>query len=37
VLLAGYPQGALLVVHPPAALDAVVDRVHAEALGGGDE
>ncbi|MFI5898367.1 hypothetical protein ACIA5D_50670 [Actinoplanes sp. NPDC051513] len=33
VLLAAYPEGGLLVVHPPAALDAVVDRVHAAALG----
>lgn len=33
VLLAAYPEGGLLVVHPPAALDAVVDRVHADALG----
>lgn len=33
VLLAAYPQGGLLIVHPPAALDAVVDRVHADALG----
>lgn len=37
VLLAAYPQGGLLVVHPPAVLDAVVDRVHAELLGVGDE
>jgi hypothetical protein len=37
VLLAGYPQGGLLVVHPPAVLDAVVDQVHAELLGVGDE
>jgi hypothetical protein len=32
VLLAAYPQGGLLVVHPPAVLDAVVNRVHAEAM-----
>ena len=37
VLLAAYPQGGLLVVHPPAVLDAVVGRVHAEVLGVGDE
>jgi hypothetical protein len=36
VLLAAYPLGGLLVVHPPGALDVVVDRIHAEALGGGD-
>ncbi|GIM93191.1 hypothetical protein Ato02nite_049840 [Paractinoplanes toevensis] len=35
VLLAAYPQGGLLVVHPPGVLDAVVDQVHADALGGG--
>ncbi|WP_433305425.1 hypothetical protein ACQP2F_18030 [Actinoplanes sp. CA-030573] len=35
VLLAAYPEGDLLVVHPPAAREAVVDRVHAEALGAG--
>jgi hypothetical protein len=37
VLLAAYPEGGLLVVHPPTVLDAVVDRVHAQALKvGGD-
>jgi hypothetical protein len=34
VLLAAYPDGGLLMVHPPGSLDAVVDRVHAAALGG---
>lgn len=37
VLLVAYPEGGLLVVHPPGSLDAVVDRVHAEALRGGDD
>ena len=37
VLLAGYPQGGVLLVHPPKILDAIVDRVLAEALGAGDE
>ena len=38
VLLAAYSQAGLLVVHPPAVLDAMVDRIHAAALGGsGDE
>jgi hypothetical protein len=32
--LAAYPDGGLLVVHAPAALDEVVERVYAEALGG---
>jgi hypothetical protein len=32
MLLAGSPQGGLLVVHPPAVLDAVVNGVHAEAV-----
>jgi bifunctional DNA-binding transcriptional regulator/antitoxin component of YhaV-PrlF toxin-antitoxin module len=34
LLLAAYPDGGLLVVHAPAALDEVVDRVYAEALKG---
>jgi hypothetical protein len=34
LLLAAYPEGGLLVVHSPAALDAVVDRVYGEALEG---
>jgi hypothetical protein len=37
VLLAAYPQTGLLVVHAPAVLDAVVNRVHAAALGGSDD
>jgi hypothetical protein len=34
VLLAAYPAGGLLVVHSPAALDALVEAIHAQALGG---
>jgi len=34
VLLAAYPQGGLLVVHPPAVLDAAIEHVHAQAIGG---
>ncbi|WP_236619245.1 AbrB/MazE/SpoVT family DNA-binding domain-containing protein [Micromonospora sp. L5] len=34
VLLAADPAAGRLVLHPPASLDAVVARVHAEALGG---
>ncbi|MFI6074043.1 hypothetical protein ACIA5C_20980 [Actinoplanes sp. NPDC051343] len=34
LLLAAYPDGGLLVVHAPAALDEVVERVYAEALEG---
>jgi hypothetical protein len=34
LLLAAYPEGGLLVVHAPAALDEVVERVYAEALEG---
>jgi hypothetical protein len=34
VLLAAYPASGLLVVHSPAVFDAVVDAVHAQALGG---
>ena len=37
VFLAAYPAGGLLVVHPPGSLDAVVDRVHAEALRSGSD
>lgn len=32
LLLAAYPDGGLLVVHAPVALDEVVDSVYAEAL-----
>ncbi|BCJ61684.1 hypothetical protein Jiend_51060 [Micromonospora endophytica] len=35
VLLAASPADGLLVVHPPAALDAMVMSVHAVVLGGG--
>ncbi|MEV0001490.1 AbrB/MazE/SpoVT family DNA-binding domain-containing protein [Micromonospora sp. NPDC050980] len=35
VFLAASPSEGLLVVHPPAALDAMVVAAHAEALGGG--
>ncbi|MFJ8207507.1 hypothetical protein [Micromonospora chalcea] len=35
VLLAANPTDGLLVVHPPAALDAMVVAVHADLLGGG--
>ncbi|MFJ5599902.1 AbrB/MazE/SpoVT family DNA-binding domain-containing protein [Micromonospora parva] len=35
VLLAANPADGLLVVHPPAALDAMVVAVHADLLGGG--
>ncbi|GGM67957.1 hypothetical protein GCM10011608_61480 [Micromonospora sonchi] len=35
VLLAASPADGLLVVHPPAALDAMVVAVHADVLGGG--
>ncbi len=35
VLLAASPADGLLVVHPPAALDAMVMAVHADVLGGG--
>ncbi|MGA3524381.1 AbrB/MazE/SpoVT family DNA-binding domain-containing protein [Melissospora conviva] len=35
VLLAANPADDLLVVHPPAALDAMVVAVHADLLGGG--
>jgi hypothetical protein len=34
LLLAAYPEGGLLVVHAPAALDEVVERVYVEALEG---
>lgn len=34
VLLAAQPDAGLLVVHPPAALDAMVGWLHATALGG---
>ena len=34
VLLAAEPAAGLLVVHPPAALDAMVSWAHARALGG---
>jgi hypothetical protein len=34
VLLAADPAQGLMVVHPPAALDAIVDQVHAAVLGG---
>ncbi|WP_406071257.1 AbrB/MazE/SpoVT family DNA-binding domain-containing protein [Micromonospora sp. NBC_01638] len=37
VLLAANPPEGLLVVHPPAALDAMVVAVHAGVLGGGQE
>jgi hypothetical protein len=35
VLLAADPDEGLLVVHPPAALDAMVSQFHGEVLGGG--
>ncbi|MFY1681632.1 hypothetical protein ACN265_08905 [Micromonospora sp. WMMD730] len=35
VLLAACPADRLLVVHPPAAVDAMVVPVHAAVLGGG--
>ncbi|MGC4903927.1 AbrB/MazE/SpoVT family DNA-binding domain-containing protein [Micromonospora echinospora] len=35
VLLAASPADGLLVVHPPAALDAMVVAAHADLLGGG--
>lgn len=35
VLLAADPDQRLLVVHPPAALDAMVSQFHADVLGGG--
>ena len=35
VLLAANPADGLLVLHPPAALDAMVVAVHADVLGGG--
>jgi hypothetical protein len=34
VLLVAEPAYGLLVVHPPAVLDAMVDRAHAAVLGG---
>jgi hypothetical protein len=34
VLLAADPDHGLLVVHPPAALDAMVSQLHADVLGG---
>ncbi|GAB3939197.1 hypothetical protein GCM10027614_20880 [Micromonospora vulcania] len=34
LLLAADPIAGVLVVHPPAALDAVVAQIHAAALGG---
>jgi hypothetical protein len=34
VLLAAEPDQGLLVVHPPAALDAMVSQFHADVLGG---
>jgi hypothetical protein len=34
VLLAGDPAEGLLVVHPPAALDAMITQFHASVLGG---
>jgi hypothetical protein len=34
VLLVADPNAGLLVVHPPAALDAMVGWLHAAALGG---
>lgn len=34
VLLAGDPDQGRLVVHPPAALDAMVGWLHGRALGG---
>jgi hypothetical protein len=34
VLLAAYPAADLLVVHSPAAFDALVDAIPAQALGG---
>ncbi|WFE52964.1 AbrB/MazE/SpoVT family DNA-binding domain-containing protein [Micromonospora sp. WMMD1155] len=34
LLLAADPDGGVLVVHPPAALDAVVAQIHTAALGG---
>jgi bifunctional DNA-binding transcriptional regulator/antitoxin component of YhaV-PrlF toxin-antitoxin module len=34
VLLAAEPDAGLLVVHPPASLDAMVGWAHARALGG---
>ncbi|GLY99867.1 hypothetical protein Acsp02_71200 [Actinoplanes sp. NBRC 103695] len=34
VLLAAYPQGGLLVVHPPVVLDEAIGRIHAQALAG---
>lgn len=34
VLLAADPDHGLLVVHPPAALDAMVSQFHADVLGG---
>ncbi|WP_444948128.1 AbrB/MazE/SpoVT family DNA-binding domain-containing protein [Micromonospora ureilytica] len=37
VLLAASPPEGLLVVHPPAALDAMVVAAHAGVLGGGKE
>ena len=33
VLLAAYPEGGLLLVHPPAVLDDIVDQVFAAAWG----
>ena len=32
VLLAAYPSAGVLVVHTPAALDALIDAIHAKAL-----
>jgi hypothetical protein len=34
VLLAADPANGLLVVHPPAALDAMITQFHASVLGG---
>jgi hypothetical protein len=33
MMLAAYPRGGLLVVHPPSVFDAVLDDIHARALG----
>ena len=34
VLLAGYPSWGVLVVHPPASLDAMIAQTHGRVLGG---
>ncbi|MFI6823514.1 hypothetical protein ACIBJE_21565 [Micromonospora sp. NPDC050187] len=36
VFLAAEPDASRLVVHPPAALDAMIAQAHAAALGGDD-